>query len=108
MFKNKSKEEKKYLIFTLGVICFTFLFLFLWAINLRQIIFPVVATDQVSQDNKYWQNLRVNVLGDIEEFSNEWNDLQASNQTSQGEAVLNNLKSKIEEKNTCLLGEDCE
>ncbi len=108
MFKNKSQEEKKYLILTIGVISFSFIFILLWAINLRQIFFPVVASDQTNQDAIYWQELRTNVLGGIEDLSLEWESIQNTQNLVQGEAVLDNLKNKIEEKSPCFLGEDCQ
>ncbi len=108
MFKNKSQEEKKYLMLTIGVISFSFIFILLWSVNLRQVFFPAVASNQASEDSRYWQDLRTNVLGNIEEFSNQWDDIQATQTAAQGESVLDNLKNKIEEKNTCLLGEECD
>lgn len=108
MFKNKSQEEKKYLILMIGVVSFSFVFILLWAINLRQVFFPVGASEQSSQDSQYWQDLRGNVLGNIEEFSSEWEEISNTKTVVQGESVLDNLKEKIEQKNPCLLGEECE
>lgn len=108
MFKNKSHEEKKYLMLTIGVVSFSFIFILLWAINLRQVFFPVGASDQSNQDSQYWQDLRGNVLGNIEEFSSEWEEISNTKKVIQGESVLDNLKEKIEQKNPCLLGEECE
>jgi hypothetical protein len=108
MFKNKSKEEKKYLILTIGVISFSIIFIFLWTINLRQIFFSVPKSGQSNQDALYWQDLRANVLGGIEDFSDQWDDIKDAQSLVQGESVLNDLKNKIEEKSPCRLGTDCE
>lgn len=107
MFKNKSKEEQKYLILTIGVVSFSFIFIFLWLVNVRQIFFPVLASNQANQEASYWQELRESVLGGIEEMSVTWSDIDNSQKLIQGENLLNDLKNKIEKNDPCYLGEEC-